>query len=314
MADPLKAEFPSQGWKQILTSRKEILDAYDRAREQARAHEVETFHGKVAEAAIRKWLSGFLPKRYGVTSGYIVSPGIASNVKAPHFDVIVYDQLESPVLWVEENPDASAQGRSLAIPVEYVHGVLEIKASFSAGNVTAAIAHLGDLLPVMNGVDDPGERYKLYLPPTFFCGVMFCELRTDAMHSKAALAGLVQGMQLRGFVGGLILRAEGHTTPQTARIALMKSEAAIQNTLGRSPLSEFAMGDSVQVADNVHIGAVVRWRESEFSQFAFDMIALMKGTYQPGRLSSFYGVGNSFREMMKDAGATIIDLPHPNED
>jgi len=313
MADQLKIEFPSQGWKQILTARKEILDAYDRAREQARAHEVETFHGKVAEAAIRKWLSGFLPKRYGVTTGYIVSAGIASNVKAPHFDVIVYDQLESPVLWVEENPDASAQGRSLAIPVEYVHGVLEIKSSFSAGNVTAAIEHLGDLLPVMNGLDNPDERYKLYLPPSFFCAVMFCELRQDAMHSKAALAGMVQGMQLRRFAGGLILRAEGHTAPHTARIALTRSEAPIQNTLGRTPLSEFAFSDSVQIADNVHIGAVVKWRESEFSQFAFDVIALMKGTYQPGRLSSFYGVGNSFAEIMRDAGATMIDLPHPNE-
>ena len=52
-----------------------MLDAYDKAREQARIHEVETYHGKVAEAEFRKWLAGFLPKRYAVTSGYIVSPG-----------------------------------------------------------------------------------------------------------------------------------------------------------------------------------------------------------------------------------------------
>ena len=71
MQEKLKIEFPSQGWKQILTARKEMLDAYDRAREQARAHEVETYHGRVAEAACRKWLGGFLPKRYGVTSGVL---------------------------------------------------------------------------------------------------------------------------------------------------------------------------------------------------------------------------------------------------
>ena len=107
--EKLKVQFPSQGWGQILTGRQEILDAYDRARQQAR-HEAETFHGRVAEGAFRRWLQGFLPKRYGVTSGYIVSPGLASDVRAPHFDVIIYDQLESPVLWVEENPDASRQG------------------------------------------------------------------------------------------------------------------------------------------------------------------------------------------------------------
>jgi hypothetical protein len=49
----LTAQFPSVGWKQILLFRKKILDAYDDAREQARVHEVETFHGKVAEGACR---------------------------------------------------------------------------------------------------------------------------------------------------------------------------------------------------------------------------------------------------------------------
>ena len=68
MSEPLEVQFPSQGWKQIITARKAILDAFDTAREQARAHEVETYHGRVAEAEIRKWLVQFLPKRYGVTS------------------------------------------------------------------------------------------------------------------------------------------------------------------------------------------------------------------------------------------------------
>ena len=93
MTNQLKPEFPSQGWKQILTARKAMLDEFDRAREQARVHEVETFHGRVAEASCRRWLSEFLPRRYGVTSGYIVSPGLKSSQKAPHFDVIIYDHL-----------------------------------------------------------------------------------------------------------------------------------------------------------------------------------------------------------------------------
>ena len=79
--EALKLEFPSQGWKQILTERKEMLDAYDKALEQARSHEVETYHGKVAEAKFRKWLIGFLPKRFGVTAGYIVSSGLGSREK-----------------------------------------------------------------------------------------------------------------------------------------------------------------------------------------------------------------------------------------
>jgi hypothetical protein len=85
----LKLQVPAQGWRQFLTGRKEMLDAFDRAREQSRAHEVETFHGRVAEAAFRKWLAEFLPGRFGVTSGYIVSPGVSSSQKVPHFDVII---------------------------------------------------------------------------------------------------------------------------------------------------------------------------------------------------------------------------------
>src|SRR6266849_10515547 len=119
-----------------------MLDAYDRAREQARSHECETYHGMVAEAAFREWLPGFLPKRYGVTSGYIVSPGLRSTDKTPHFDVIIYDQLESPILWIEDNPDSSVQGRSLAIPVEYVRAVLEVKAAFSAKTVQHSLDHI----------------------------------------------------------------------------------------------------------------------------------------------------------------------------
>jgi hypothetical protein len=223
--EQLKIAFRSQGWKQILTGRKEILDAYDKAREQARAHEAETYHGRLAEGALRKWLGGFLPKRNGVTSGYVVSPGLASNVKVPHFDVIIYDQMEAPVLWIEDNPDNSAQGRSLAIPVEYVLAVLEVKASFSSITVKEAVTHLHDLDPLMQGVDSPEERYKLHLPPRFCCGMVFVELREDARFSEAALAAVLGGLNLRGFFGGVVLRDTSHTNPLPAgRISILQSE------------------------------------------------------------------------------------------
>jgi hypothetical protein len=46
------------------------------------------------------------------------------------------------------------------------------------------------------------------------------------------------------------------------------------------------------------------WSEFAFAQFAFDLIAMMQGTYEASRLSSFYGIGSSFAELMKDAGVT----------
>src|SRR5688500_8615443 len=90
------------GWSQFLTARKELLDTFDTERTKAKAHEVETYHGVAAEAEFRKWLSSFLPKRYGVTKGYIVSQGRPDTDTLPEFDVIIFDALESPILWVED--------------------------------------------------------------------------------------------------------------------------------------------------------------------------------------------------------------------
>lgn len=117
------------------------------------------WHGEAGEAWVRRWLETFLPKRYGVTSGYIVSQGQTEAVKLPHFDVIIYDQLESPVLWVETSPDLTAAGASRAIPAEFVRSVLEVKATFTTASVSDAIGHLQDLEPLL-GIDRPEEPLK----------------------------------------------------------------------------------------------------------------------------------------------------------
>ena len=171
--EPLKIQLPAQGWRQFLINRSQMLDAFDQAREKAKIKKVQTTHGKVAEAEFRKWLSGFLPKRYGVTSGYIISQGVGSEQSAPHFDVIIYDALNSPVLWFEDDPDTSKPGTSRAVPAEYVKGVLEVKSSFRSSTVSDGVEHLSELAPLMSGDDEPSERYKLYLPPEFFAALCF---------------------------------------------------------------------------------------------------------------------------------------------
>ena len=280
MPEKLKIEFPTQGWKQLLTSRKEMLDAYDRARDKARAHEVETFHGKVAEAELRKWLSEFLPKRYGVTPGYVVSPGLKSSDKAPHFDVIIYDHLESPVLWIEDSPDISDRGRSLAIPAEYVQCILEVKAKFSSTTCGQAIDHLREVLPLMGGPDEPDERYKLHLPATFCCGLVFFDLDKKHQYSESAMNKIITGIELRGFFGGIILRGEGQTKEATGKLSILRSETPIQSSIGRNKQSLLHLGmtSSIKITDSLHFGAMLTWAEPHFSQFGFDVIAMMQGT------------------------------------
>ena len=292
----LALALPAQGWRQFLTARHEMLAAYDSARSKSKVHEIETYHGNVAEAEFRRWLSDFLPKRYGVTAGYIISQGVKSGEKLPHFDVVIYDALNSPVLWIEEDADTSMAGRSMAIPAEYVLGVLEVKASLTSANVTKAIEHLGDLVPLLGGVDDPSERYKIYLPQQFFCGLVFFELRKSEEYSEAVLKNLLGALALRGFIGGVVLRGEGHANAVTGKLEILRSDKPIELTFDkskRSLLQVIQMSGSIRVTDTLHFSTSLMWSEPIFSQFAFDILAIMQGTYEHGRLSSFHGVGSS---------------------
>lgn len=291
----LKIELPAQGWSQFLTARKEMLDSFDKARTHSRKHKVETFHGNVAEAEFRKWLSNFLPKKFSVTSGYIISQGISDSEKAPHFDVIIYEHLDSPILWIEDSPDKSEQGRSLAIPVEYVRGVIEVKSAFTNSTVKDAIKHLGELKKLMSGTDSPDERYKLYLPTDFFCGIAFFELRKMNEFGKSALNSIIEGIDLRGYSGGIILRGEGHTKQVTGKIDLLRSNKARVSKIkkpDKSLLSGWVDADSIRIKDDLHFGAMLIWAETNFSQYAFDIVAKLNGTFEVGRLSSFLAFGS----------------------
>ena len=259
-----------------------MLDTFDRAREESRSHEVETFQGTVAEAELRKWLSSFLPKRYGVKPGYIVSTGLKSSQRTLHFDVIIYDQLEAPVLWVENSPDVSPHGKSLAIPVEHVRCVLEVKSNLSSTTSGEAIEHLRELLPLMGGPDEPGERYKLHLPAAFCCGLVFFDLKEDNQFSVAALSKLIAGIELRGFLGGIVLRGEGHQEPLTGKLSWVRSETPIEGLIVKNKQSLLNSGvtEWVKITDDLYFGSILRWAESNFSQFGFDVLAMMQGTYE----------------------------------
>ncbi len=294
----LQLQVPVQGWKQFLTARTDMLAMFDTAQEKTKSHKVKTSHGKAAEAEFRKWLSSFLPKRYGVTSGYVISTGVSDTDKTPHFDVIIYDQLETPILWTEGNPDNSSQGRSLAIPVENVLAIIEVKSRFSTITVKEALKHLSELDKVMSGIDEKSTRYKIYLPRAFRCGIVFFDLYQSDAFSKSGLNRIGENHSLRGFFGGIVLRGEGHTKPLTAQISQIRSETPVRsnNGKGKSSLLEFGLSDSIRITDSLHLGAMLTWGEANFSGFAFDLLAMLNGTYEVGRASSFYGLGTSEME------------------
>lgn len=258
----------TSAWEQLIGQKKEMLDAFDAGQRKSKGHEVQTYHGLVAEAMFRKWLSDFLPHRFGVTSGYVVSQGQRGQAKYPHFDVIIYDRLNAPILWVEGHPDVSEGGKSRAIPAEYVRSVLEVKSTFGSGEAKEAMEHLRDLEPFYTDIDTPQDRYKKFLPADFFCGAVFFNAPAKDQNSQAALNHLLPTNGPRNFFGGVILRGEGLREEDSCKIIIGVESKPDQSILH----------------------ALSIWTSVAFSMFAFDMVALLNGTYDPRFLSSFHAV------------------------
>ena len=53
------------GWREFHRNRKDILAEFDKIAEQTLSRPVRTAHGTGVEAYLRKWLSEFLPKKFG---------------------------------------------------------------------------------------------------------------------------------------------------------------------------------------------------------------------------------------------------------
>lgn len=122
---------PRQGFRQLNTNKLLILKEYELSKIINENRPVKVAHGNTGESAFRNFLTKFLPKKYGVTSGFIISSVFDSLEKIPHYDVIIYDQINAPILWEDINTDQSIEGLSKAIPVEFVCGVIEIKSSLN---------------------------------------------------------------------------------------------------------------------------------------------------------------------------------------
>lgn len=184
------------GWREFLATRNQILSEIDRAKDMNTSRPVQVEHGNAGEAAFRAWLSDFLPEKYSVTSGYVIPDLIqAGGEKLRHYDVIVYDRLNAPKLWIDGNKDKSEQGRSKAIPAMDIHAIFECKASFSKRTCEESIAKLSEL-----------NEFVGHLPKVFTCGVVFFDLASKT--DPSVLKSLIPSEPIVGFWGGIVLRSD----------------------------------------------------------------------------------------------------------
>lgn len=204
--------YGQHGWKEFHRNRKDILAEFDKILEQTANRPIQVAHGQGVEAYLRKWLTEFLPKKYGVTSGYIIPNIYNDNGTIYHYDIIIYNQFDAPVLWTEGNEDNSAQGKFRAIPAKHVVAVYEVKSRLTKQNVT-------DALEKLNQTKDFSEQ----LPPLYSCGIIFVDLKESDNNRESIVKELLKGKDIFGFIGGMVLRYESDHSC-TALINIYDSE------------------------------------------------------------------------------------------
>jgi len=210
-----------------------------------------------------------------VTSGFIVSSGRSDAEPLKHFDVIIFDALNAPVLWRTDNPDQSSQGSVLAIPVEHVLAVLEIKASLNAGRLSP---------------------------------------RSPSSPSLTPLAELSAELPRSCYTGGIVLSAAADSTDYAAAaIRLFDSSTPTQADIGpgrQRLLAGDPLSDSVPAGDR-HRSVRLVWSPSAFALFAHDLVAMLRGTYQHEAFSSRHGLSYPTPET---GPAALFPLDTPRSD
>jgi hypothetical protein len=284
-----------------LSQKRGILRVYDQAVEQNKNRPVRTEHGNVGEGKFREWLAEFLPKRFGVTSGFIIPDARSKDYQLLHFDTIIYDALSAPVLWVSNNPDQSAQGRARAIPAEAARSVGEIKASLTPSSIREARSKLKELQSVAG-----------FLKPPFCSFILFLEVQSP--EQPARIANLLADTSIPGYVGGLILRANGLDENLSGHFDFPVGEPcadADAMPLAREPSEPLCdaagnpqlakQGDvaTCYQADNkwhidIGYGPVLHdvqllWSYNSFPRFSFELLERVLGQHDPRRSPTSYG-------------------------
>lgn len=283
---PTKVRVETRGHDEFHSNRNRILDAFKRAEKLSSKRSAPVYHGESAEGALREWLAEFLPKRFGVTSGFLTSQEMIVDAQLRHYDIIIYDQLSSPVLFTEELSDKSELGRSRLIPVEHVHAVIEVKATLTAASAKAAMVKLAELEPFKQPIGANPTAYPLYFPKDFYLGCVFVHLKDLKQLSLKVLNTFASLYQQRGFHEVTILSGKGFGSESTIHSYTRPNDPCV----ALDPLSQRLWSDSFELKGETH-RLSLRGFEGGFAKFAFDLLAIISGTYRQGEVSSMYGYG-----------------------
>jgi len=110
----------------IRNWREDLMDTFRRAEPD---HERRLHRGRPREEAVRNMLREFLPRRFGVDSGHVVS---SRSSRSRDVDIILFDALGAPVF------GTGSDGRGVIVPVESALGIVEVKSTLSPADLADA--------------------------------------------------------------------------------------------------------------------------------------------------------------------------------
>jgi hypothetical protein len=90
------------------------------------------------EQVLRDLLTDFLPRRYGVAKGKIVN---SDGEMSKQLDVIIYDAINCPILFIDEN-------RNQILPIEGVFTVVEVKTTLTSKTLGESFENLASVYPL----------------------------------------------------------------------------------------------------------------------------------------------------------------------
>ena len=138
----------------------ELLAAFQRSRNQARPDEV----GTPREWQVRQFMKDWLPDRYGVSHGYIIS---RAKQASKQIDCIIYDAATCPKYFQNKE-----ENRRL-VPIGHTYGAVEVKSTLGNRELDDAIAK------VNSAADLSSERHGGWEEKTI-------EVREEAMDGRQA--------------------------------------------------------------------------------------------------------------------------------
>jgi len=126
------------------------------------------------ENIIRDLLIDFLPEKYGVAKGKIIN---SRGHLSKHCDIIIYDKLNCPKLFIDEN-------KNQILPIEGVYSVIEVKSTLDSNKLKESFENLNSvfLLNKRNQNQSINEKVDIY-PPNLSI-IAFADKRTLASIEK----------------------------------------------------------------------------------------------------------------------------------